>query len=353
MMTVSEYGLEFQDVFTARKSTGIAKSLTAFRNHHLSMKVSVVICTYSMERYDVFSETVESVRAQTYDPVEIIIVVDGNDDVLQRVQEDYGDVDNVRIHNNDENLGISASRTIGGEIATGDVVTMIDDDAVAEPDWVEELATTYEETDAIAVGGKVAPDWVGEKPAFFPEEFYWLVGCDERGFGEHGDELRNTYGSNISFKRDVFLGVGGYDENTGRKGDRHIQAHEAPLCIRMRQQYGHGVIYNTNAVVNHRLFEYRGDPWWLVKRSFWQGYSKRIMDLLLPEAAGDKHHYLHQLLFTFVPDRVKKLVRNPSIAKVQQLAMIFVFTFAVGLGYLYALPQRNLVDADAELAKNV
>jgi len=54
------------------------------------MKVSVVICTYAMDRYDVFSECVDSVLEQTYDPLEIVIVVDGNDSVFERVQDDYG-----------------------------------------------------------------------------------------------------------------------------------------------------------------------------------------------------------------------------------------------------------------------
>ncbi|NGM67803.1 glycosyltransferase family 2 protein [Natronolimnobius sp. AArcel1] len=305
------------------------------------MKVSVVICTYSMDRYDVFSECVDSVLAQTYDPLEVVIVVDGNDPVFERVTDEYGDCENVVLHCNDENQGISYSRTRGAEIATGDVVAFIDDDGVAEADWIAELAGVYEETDAIAVGGHVKPDWVTEKPDFFPAEFYWLVGCDERGFGEHMEELRNTYGSNISYRRDVFLSVGGYDENTGRKGDRHIQAHEAPVCIRIANKYGKGVIYNKEAVVHHKLFGYRGDFRWLVGRSFWQGYSKRIMDLLLPEASGDKNEYLGQLLLEFVPSRLRSLFREPSAPKMKQLVTIFVFTAAVGFGYLYGLIQSN------------
>lgn len=308
------------------------------------MKVSVVICTYDMGRYESFAETVESALAQTYDPLEVVIVVDGNEAVARRAMAEFGERREVVFHLNRENQGISASRTTGARVASGEVVAMIDDDAVAEPDWIERLVEVYEETDAVAVGGHVAPDWVTEKPAFFPEEFYWLVGCDERGFGEHMEELRNTYGSNISYRRATFLSVGGYDENTGRKGDRHIQAHEAPVCIRIRNETGKGVIYTTDAVVHHKLFDYRGDPWWLLKRSFWQGYSKRIMDLLLPQAKGDKSDYLKQLMTEFVPMRVSDLVRHPSAAKVKQLVAIFAFTAAVGLGYLY-----GLVRSDSEL----
>ncbi|MFC7129444.1 glucosyl-dolichyl phosphate glucuronosyltransferase [Haloferax chudinovii] len=309
------------------------------------MKVSVVVCTYSMERYESFSETVESVLEQTYEPLEIVIVVDGNEEVFARVQDDFGDIDDVVIHCNDENQGISYSRTKGAEIASGEIVAMIDDDATAEPDWIEKLIQTYEETpEAVAVGGHVVPDWVAQKPDFFPEEFYWLVGCDERGFGEHMEEIRNTYGSNISFKRDIFLEVGGYDTNTGRKGDKHVQAHEAPVCIRIHEQTGKRVIYNKKARVNHKLFEYRTKFDWLVFRSFWQGYSKRVMDLLYPQASDDKNEYLKDLMLVYVVNRLKNLVKEPSMAKAQQLIAIFVFTAAVGFGYVYGLLTPNLVE---------
>jgi len=298
-----------------------------------------------MDRYPSFSESVESVLDQTHDDLEVILVVDGNERVFDRVRRDFGDIENVVVHCNDENRGISYSRTKGAELASGEVVAMIDDDATADPEWVARLVETYRDRpDAVAVGGEVLPDWVADRPDFFPEEFYWLVGCNEPGFGEHMEAVRNTYGSNISFKRDVFLDAGGYDENTGRKGDRHIQAHEAPVCIRIFENTGKRVIYNREAKVYHKLYEYRTEFRWLLFRSFWQGYSKRVMDLLLPQTAADKNEYLADLLFTRVPRRLSGLVRSPSLAKLEQLAAIFAFTAAVGLGYLYGVVTPNLVE---------
>jgi glycosyltransferase involved in cell wall biosynthesis len=308
------------------------------------MQVSVVVCTYAMERYEAFTETVESVLAQTYDPLEVVLVVDGNDAVYERVQADFCDAENVVCHNNDENRGISYSRTKGAELAAGEVVAMIDDDAVAHDDWIENLVAVYEETDAVAVGGDVRPDWQTEKPDFFPAEFYWLVGCVEPGFAADGEEIRNGYGSNISFRRDVFLEAGGYDTHTGRRGDKHIQAHEAPVCIRIRELTGKGVIYTDGAVVDHKLFDYRGDFDWLVARSFWQGYSKRVMSLLYPDEDGDETDYLRLLFLDRVPRRVKGLWTKPSAAAVLQILAIVVFTGAVGLGYLYALLTPGLLE---------
>lgn len=316
------------------------------------MLVSVVVPTYSMERYDVFSECVESLLAQTYEPVEVVIVVDGNNAVCDLARKDFSDRENVLVHCNDENRGVSASRTIGGEIASGEVVAMIDDDAIAEPDWIGELLRVYEQTDAIAVGGPVTPNWVTEEPDFFPEEFYWLIGCDERDFAHHMEEIRNTYGSNISFRREAFLQVGGYDSHTGRKGDQHIQAHEAPVGVRLLEQFGQGMIYNENAVVHHRLFDYRGDFRWLVKRAFLQGYSKRIFNVLYPDAPNDEGAFLRNLSLRWIPSRIADLVRSPSLAKVQQLCAIMVFTGAVGTGYLYGFtkPKSAIVTEEENAA---
>ena len=301
------------------------------------MKVSVVVCTYTMDRYSDFAEAVRSALDQTYDPIEIVLVSDGNESVAEQMRDDFDDRANIRVHNNDENRGISYSRTKGAELASGDLVAFLDDDAIATPEWIETLVETYESTDAYVVGGRLSPQWVTREPSFLPEEFYWLIGCTEKGFADHLEEVRNTYGSNIAFNREVFLDVGGYDEETGRKGDSHVQAHEAPACIRIREQYGHGVVYNDEAVVFHKIFEYRTDFRWLVGRAFWQGYSKRVMNLRYPEDEGNEGEYLRELTTRDVPGRLRNLLADPTSAKLAQLLLIFVFTAAVGFGYLYGV----------------
>lgn len=301
------------------------------------MHVSVVVCTYTMDRYDDFSEAVESVLRQTHDPIEVVLVSDGNPVVAEHMTADFGHHDAVRVHCTDENRGISYARTRGAEVATGELVAFLDDDAIATYDWIETLAETYSSTDAYAVGGRLDPQWLAGRPSFLPEEFYWLIGCTERGFADHLEEVRNTYGSNIAFDREVFLDVGGYDEETGRKGDSHVQAHEAPACIRIREQYGRGVVYNDEAIVYHKIFEYRTDFRWLVGRAFWQGYSKRVMNLRHPEDEGNEGEYLRDLTTQYVPQRVYGLIKDPSRDKLAQLASIVVFTAVVGFGYLYGI----------------
>ena len=306
------------------------------------MRVSVVLCTHTLARFDDCCEAAESVLAQSYDDVELVLVSDGNDDLYERFEATFGDREDVVTHCNGQNVGLLESRNNGAEIATGDVVAFIDDDAVAAEDWAEKLVTAYEaDSDRQAVGGRMVPAWVAGKPSFLPEEFYWLVGVTNRGFGPDGDpetagEVRNTFGSNISFRRDVFLDLGGFEDDIGgRQGGKNLQGGETELCARLRSEYDTGVYYVPDALVAHKIFDYRTDPGWLVDRAFWQGYSKRGMETFVPESTGEESDFLKMLLLSFVPQRLVSLVRSPSLAGVLQILFLFVLTGCVSAGYLY------------------
>ena len=229
------------------------------------MRVSVVLCTYAEDMYDHFCEAADSILSQTYEEVELVVIVDGTPEVYDRVEADYGDRDDVIISCNDDNVGLLKSRNRGADLASGDVVAFIDDDAVAHEEWIARLVRAYEEEDAIAAGGKMVPEWVAGKPSFLPAEFYWLVGVTHRGFADGPGEVRNTFGSNISFRADVFAELGGFDVDIGgRKGDKNLQGGETELCARMRTNYKQGVWYEPEAEVAHKVFAYRTDLFWLL-----------------------------------------------------------------------------------------
>jgi glycosyltransferase involved in cell wall biosynthesis len=304
----------------------------------MTMRVSVLICTYTMDLYEDFQDAVESILNQTYDDVELVVVSDGNETVYEQMQADYGDNPDVIVTWTEENVGVGAARNRGLEEATGDVVAQIDDDAVADPEWVEELVRVYEETDAIAAGGHMTPKWVAGKPEFLPEEFYWLIGVNDRWFAEPMEEVRNTYASNISFRKEVIEELGGFDPNVGRKGDSEIQATESEIGTRLQQEFGRGVIYNPDAKVAHKIFDYRTDPVWLAKRAFWQGYSKWVLQKLLPEADTDEESdFLKFLLVSSIPRRLKQIVSELSVTAVKQLVWLVLLTALVGFGYVYGM----------------
>jgi glycosyltransferase involved in cell wall biosynthesis len=305
------------------------------------MRVSVVLCTYDPAMFDAFREAADSVLDQSYDDVELVIVVDGQPTLADRVREAYGHREDVPIHCNDENRGLLESRNTGAKLASGEVVAFIDDDARAAPGWIAELVAAYERTGALAVGGRMVAEWVAGRPGFLPEEFYWLVGVTHRGFGPGSNpntagEVRNTFGSNLSVRRDAFRDLGGFDPAIGgRKGDANLQAEEPELCARLEREYGRKVYYTPDARVAHKVFAYRTQPKWLADRAFWQGYSKRAMETLLPDSTGEESAFLGRLLTEFLPRRLWNLLREPSHDRAAQVVALVAFTGLVGLGYCY------------------
>ncbi|AGB15621.1 putative glycosyltransferase [Halovivax ruber XH-70] len=296
------------------------------------MDVSVVVCTYSLDRYADFRECVESIRSQTYDPIEVVLVVDGNERTFDRLRDEFGGLEETILHCNETNLGVSASRTEGARLASGDIVAFIDDDAVADPEWVETLVETYEATDALAVGGRMTGRWLAGRPWYLPEEFDWIVGVTHRGFAEAGEEVRNTFESNISFTRDVFLELGGFNPELGPDAESYGHGEGAEIGLRLQRRFDRGIVYEPDAVVEHKVFEHRTALRWILARAFEQGRSKRML-AAEGESTATEVGFLRELFFQHVPRRVSELFRSPSLSTFGETLMLFVLTAAVGLGY--------------------
>jgi glycosyltransferase involved in cell wall biosynthesis len=301
--------------------------------------VAVIVCAYSPDRWEPLQEAVASLRGQSFDgEVRVGIVIDGDEQLCELATDEYNSDDDVFVYCNNENVGVSTSRNNGVEQLDNDVdvVAFMDDDAVARPDWIAQLVETYEETDTVAVGGRMVAEWVERKPRFLPEEHYWLVGVNGRDLADPGEEVRNTFASNMSFRYDVFPELGGFADSIGRRDDANLQAEEPELGARLRAEYGRGMVYDPDAVVAHKIFPYRLQFRWLADRAFWQGYSKRAIDSLTPETSADAESaFLRYLLLEAAPRRLRGLVRRPSVTAVGQLILLFAIAVIVGLGYSY------------------
>ena len=83
------------------------------------MLVSVVLCAYESKMYDHIREAAESVLNQQYGDVELVIVVDGTDELYDQLTDEYGDDENVVVHLNDENRGLLKSLNAGVRLGSG------------------------------------------------------------------------------------------------------------------------------------------------------------------------------------------------------------------------------------------
>ena len=303
--------------------------------------LSVVICTHNTENYPVLEEAIESLLKQSHKITEIIVVVDGNQILERMISNAYALQENIRVFITPTSSGVAQARNAGIRAATQDIVAFIDDDAVADEKWAACLVDTYQKMEAIAVGGKVLPLWLSGKSDCLPEELYWLVGVTHEGFAEEKvTEVLNTWGPNMSFARQVFEIVGYFNETLGfaKRGTSYIQAEEPEFSLRMKSKLGRGVVYNPEAIVYHRIPSYKLKLRLLLKRSFFQGYSKALVRKLTasPESLIVEKSYLRYLIVKTIPARIKKIVSGiRPLTEVRQIIVLLLCIVAVGLGFVY------------------
>lgn len=103
-------------------------------------KVTVSIALYNCENY--IERCVNSVLAQTYDNIEVVIVNDGSTDnsldVVKKIKQNYQGNKEVKIYTKD-NGGLSSARNFGIEKSTGKFIMMIDADDWLEKNTIEEM----------------------------------------------------------------------------------------------------------------------------------------------------------------------------------------------------------------------
>ena len=110
--------------------------------------VSVVMPTYN--RVDLLPRSIDSIRNQTYQNFEFIIVDDGSTDGTNELLKSYAQLDKrIRILTNPTNKGISYSRNRGTDAAKGKYVAIMDSDDYSLPTRLEKHVKYLEDHDDI------------------------------------------------------------------------------------------------------------------------------------------------------------------------------------------------------------
>lgn len=127
--------------------------------------ISIIVPTYNVEKY--IRTCIESILAQTYRNVEVIIVNDGSTDQSLAVISDLiCSHHNVKVINQ-KNQGVSVARNTGIDVATGRYITFVDPDDKIMPGFVSSLYQIADKTGADIVrgsfrdfNGNIPKDWV-------------------------------------------------------------------------------------------------------------------------------------------------------------------------------------------------
>jgi len=163
------------------------------------MTVSIIVPTH--HRPDFLKEAVASVLGQTWQDFELIIVDEATTDRTAEVIRSFTD-SRVRSIRNEPSLGAAGARNRGASIATGEILSFLDDDDYYLPEKLAKTVAAFQRGDQIGlvVSGfstgalQVSPDFEGKVFQKLCKRFYTLPT------------------SILAVRRGLFVALGGFDE---------------------------------------------------------------------------------------------------------------------------------------------
>ena len=314
-------------------------------------KISIITPSYTMDRFKDITELLDSIQAQNYKNIETIIVAERSPELAESIKnytQRKGYSNTIVLFNQGE-WGLSSARNLGIGQASGEIIAFVDDDALLLPGWAEETARAYaEDSSIIGFTGPILPLWEDEVMNWFPREFYWIFSCTYWDWTEP-TEVRNGYGTNVSFRRKAFdqyglfktnLGIKGY----GKSGWQGLGGEETEFSLRVKRQTAERIVYHPNIKVKHKIYRYRFSNSFIRKRAYWEGQAKAMFNKLYrsgdEEILSTEHELLHRIFSKLIPSSTKLLFSQPKIA-LRQLWVTKLVLVCVAAGYLnYNL--RNL-----------
>jgi GT2 family glycosyltransferase len=233
-------------------------------------RASVVVCTYNGERW--LRGCLEALDGLDYPAYEVIVVDDGSTD---RTAEIAAEFPQFRLIST-PNRGLSSARNLGLEVATGDIVAYLDDDARPDPSWLTHLVRTLNASGHAAVGGPNIP----------PPDDGLVADCVAGAPGGpihvliSDTEAEHIPGCNMAFRKALLQEIGGFDSVFRVAGD------DVDVCWRL-QEAGLTVGFSPGAVVyHHRRSSVRA----YLRQQFQYGKAEALLERKWPRRYNPAGH---------------------------------------------------------------
>ena len=214
------------------------------------MKVSIIVPAYNEENR--IGKTLESLCAQTYPHIELIVVDNNSSDGTGEIARQFTD----RVIS-ETRKGYLWAVSTGASVATGDLIAFCDSDTRYPPEWVSQMVAVFEaEPKTVAVYGGC---WTYDSGWTFGDRYYnsWFyfsflmlsicLGLD------------NTSGFNFMMRRSAYTTVGGYDPAYQRMSP------DVELGQRLKKVGKVRFINRIKVIASYRRFNQNGTFWtgWL------------------------------------------------------------------------------------------
>ena len=171
--------------------------------------VSIYIPAYNAEK--TIKHSLESIKNQTYQFDEIIVINDNSTDFTKNVVKEFND---VNIINNSNNKGLGYNRNLGMKSSSHQIVASIDADVVLEKNWLEVMIQNFKQSENIICGGKMIEELIQNKFNAWRAKYY------SQNWGNKSFENPPfLYGCNTIQHKTVWDTVKGYDESLHTNGE--------------------------------------------------------------------------------------------------------------------------------------
>jgi len=199
--------------------------------------ITVVLCTYN--RCQLLVGALESVAAQTLSPAtewEVLVVDNNSNDGTPAVVGDFcsrypGRFRYIFEHRPGKS---NALNTAIGE-AKGSILAFLDDDVVAEPNWLLRLTAGLRTGEWAGAGGRILPDQPFSPPRWLPAEdprMLRVLALFDLG-PEPGPLTESPLGTNMAFRKEAFERYGRFRADLGPRPDSEIRGEDTEFGNRI------------------------------------------------------------------------------------------------------------------------
>jgi len=145
---------------------------------------SVVICTRDREKE--LERCLDAVSRQKYPDFDVLVVDNAPHDAAAfEIARRWG-----VLYVMEPQAGLSRARNLGLRASTGEIIAFLDDDAVPDPNWLQNLAAEFKDPQVAAVAGRIKELRAPCAPRSEVGEFYalttWAISGDRSTAGTHG-----------------------------------------------------------------------------------------------------------------------------------------------------------------------
>jgi GT2 family glycosyltransferase len=234
----------------------------------LTHPLSVIIPTHNGAQY--LRECLQALFAQTRGDFEAIVVDDASTDSTGEVLEGYPQVVNVRLEGR-HGHGFVAAVNAGLARARGEIIVLLNNDAVPEPRWLEELMKALERNPW--AGMAASRLMLYDRPDVFHSagDYYGPNGLpDSRGVWQRDsgqydreEEVFGPCAAAAAYRRAVLVDVArcGGTQPPGHVLDPQLWMYCEDVDLNLRARLrGHHTVYVPTARVRHRLSATGGGP---------------------------------------------------------------------------------------------